>query len=58
MIVLIKIFVWTVAVASVIAALVPPQSNAKKQKILGVLHKLSLNVKHAQPRCDNHNKDG
>ena len=56
MIVLIKIFVWTVAISSVLAAFVPPQSNAKKQKILGVLHKLSLNVKHAQPRCDNHNK--
>ena len=56
MLIVLKIFEWTVAISSVIAALVPPQSNVKKQKILSVLHKLSLNVRHAQPRCDNHNK--
>ena len=33
MLIVLKIFVWTVAISSVIAALVPPQSNVKKQKI-------------------------
>jgi len=45
---IINIFVWTVSIASLIAAITPPQENSKKQRILDIIHVLSLNVGHAK----------
>tara|TARA_R100000963_G_C4637627_1_gene101547 strand:- start:386 stop:541 length:156 start_codon:yes stop_codon:yes gene_type:complete len=45
---IINIFIWTVSISSLIAAITPAQKSPRKQRILDVIHVLSLNIGHAK----------
>ena len=47
---IINIFIWTVSISSLIAAITPAQKSPRKQRILDVIHVLSLNIGHAKKR--------